>query len=159
SKNVLIVASTFPASPTDPVPAFVRDQINALKKAYPDMTFSVLAPHDARSHTKSFTEHETYDEYRFHYFWPFRAEKLAGRGIVPALKQNPFNYLLVPFLFVCEFFTLWRLCRRLRPDVIYAHWFTPQGITAGMVSRLAKIPFVYTSHSSDVAFLRKVPLI
>jgi glycosyltransferase involved in cell wall biosynthesis len=159
SKNVLVVASTFPASATDPVPAFVRDQITAFKKVYPDMTFSVLAPHDARSHTKSFTGHEAYNEYRVHYFWPFRAEKLAGRGIVPALKQNPFNYLLVPFLFACEFFALWRLCRKLRPDVIYAHWFTPQGITAGMVSSLTKVPFVYTSHSSDVAFLRKIPLI
>ena len=159
SKKILIVASTFPANNTDPVPAFVRDQILAFKKVYPDVAFSVLAPHDARSHTKSFTAHAAYDEYRFHYFLPFRAEKLAGRGIVPALKQNPLNYFLVPFLFASEFFALLRLVRKLRPDAIYAHWFTPQGITAGMVSRLTRVPFVYTSHSSDVAFLRKVPFI
>ena len=160
-KKVLIAASTFPAHESDPVPAFVRDQILAFKKVYPDMEFTVLAPHDSTSHTVKFKQHEAYDEYRFHYFWPFtHVERLAGgQGIVPALKENPLNYLLIPFFFVGEFFALLRLTRRLKPDVIYAHWFTPQGITGGAVSALTRVPFVYTSHSSDVAFLRKVPLV
>jgi glycosyltransferase involved in cell wall biosynthesis len=155
--RVLVVASTFPARDDDPVPAFVKDQVIAFKQAYPDMEFSVLAPHDARSQTPPYVKHTHYDEYRFHYIWPFRLEKLAGRGIVPALQENPARYALIPFLVGAEFFALLRLTRKLHPDVIYAHWFTPQGITAGMVSAVTGVPFVYTSHSSDVAILRKVP--
>src|SRR5262245_1537786 len=145
--RVLVVATTFPANDGDPVPAFIKHQVIALKAEYPDISLSVLAPHDARSHTVSFAKHGQYDEYRFHYFLPFRLERLAGRGIVPVLRQNPLYYGLVLFLVGAEFFALLRLCRRLRPDVVYAHWFTPQGITAGLVSVITHIPFAYTSHS------------
>src|SRR5690242_3865100 len=100
--KLLVVASTFPAGDTDPVPAFVKDQLIAFKKARPSLRISVLAPHDRRSATAGFRRWPEYDEYRFHYFWPFVAEKLAGRGIMPALRANPLNYLLIPFLFLGE---------------------------------------------------------
>jgi glycosyltransferase involved in cell wall biosynthesis len=157
--RILVIASTFPASDSDPVPAFVRDQIIALKNNNPKMEFSVLAPHDKRSKTRSFTKHESYDEYRFHYFWPFSLEKLAGRGIMPALKANPLNYLLIPFLFIGEFFALLWLTIKLKPTVIYAHWFTPQAINARWVGALTKTSFVFTTHASDVDVWHKIPLI
>jgi glycosyltransferase involved in cell wall biosynthesis len=156
-KKILVVAPAFPATDSDPIPAFVKDEIINLKKQYPELKFTVLAAHDWRTHTASFRRHDSYDEYRFHYFWPRRFEKLTSRGIMPTLKQNRIYYLQIPFLFVAEFFALLRLTRKIRPDVIYAHWFTLQGITAGCVSSLTKTPFVYTSHSSDVAVLHKVP--
>lgn len=158
NKTVLVLASTFPASDSDPVPAFVKDQIIALKKERPDTKFVVLAPHDARSRTRSFTQHESYDEYRFHYFWPHRLEKLAGRGIMPQLKKNPAYYLMIPFLFFGEWITTKRLVRQLQPDAVYAHWFTPQGVIAGMVAPRANIPFFITTHASDTAVWHKVPL-
>jgi glycosyltransferase involved in cell wall biosynthesis len=157
--KLLVVASTFPASESDPVPAFVRDQLIALKRLRPDLEISVLAPHDARSRTASHKRRELYDEYRFHYFWPFAAETLAGRGIMPALEANPLKYLLIPFLFIGEFAALLRLSRRLRPDVIYAHWFTPQGVIASWVSRMTGTPFVFTTHTSDVDVWRRIPWI
>lgn len=157
--KILVTASTFPSSDSDPVPAFVKDQIIALNDLDHNFTFSVLAPHDARSRTKSFTAHTHYDEYRFHYFWPFRFEKLAGRGIMPALKANPLNYLLIPFLFMGELVALLRLTNRLKPDMIYAHWFTPQAIAACWVGIFTKTPFVFTTHASDVDVWRKVPFV
>lgn len=157
-KHVLVVASTFPAHSRDSVPAFVRDQIVAMKAVDPELIFSVLAPHDQRSETKSFAHHDAYDEYRFHYFWPTRVEQLAGRGIMPALKANPLNYLVIPFLFVGEIIALFRLTHRLKPDVVYAHWFTPQAVTTELVSRLLRVPFVFTTHASDVAVWHKIPL-
>lgn len=157
--RILVVASTFPASDTDPVPAFVKDQVIALKKEYPDLELFVLAPHDVLSNTKDFTEHPQYSEFRFHYFWPRRFEKLAGRGIMPTLQKNPAYYAMIPFLILGEFFALFRLTQRLKPDVIYAHWFTPQSVTAGLVSMLTMRPFVYTTHSSDVLVWRKIPLV
>ena len=158
-KHVIVVTSTLPASKTDSVPEFVQEQVVALKKLYPEFVFTIVAPHDARSNTKPLVRHEHYFEYRFHYFWPRRLEKLAGHGIMPTLKKNPAYYLLIPFYIGAEFFALWRLTRRTKPDLLYAHWFMPQGITAGLVSMITKVPFVYTSHSSDVSILRRVPLL
>src|SRR5690606_29007499 len=101
--HILVVASTFPTKDNDPVPAFVKDQVIAIKKARPQLKFAVLAPHDARLKTESFKKHPEYDEYRFHYFWPRSLERLTGRGIMPALQSNKLSYLLVPFFLIFEY--------------------------------------------------------
>jgi glycosyltransferase involved in cell wall biosynthesis len=155
SGTVLVLASTFPANATDPVPAFVRDQVIAIKQLYPHLTVHVLAPHDQRSVTQTLTDHTDFVEHRFHYFWPRSAERLAGRGIMPALRENAALYAVVPFLFLGEFFAAARLVRALRPDVVYAHWFTPQAVVASWVSR--RTPFVFTTHASDVDVWRRIP--
>jgi glycosyltransferase involved in cell wall biosynthesis len=158
-QKLLVVASTFPSSETDPVPAFVRDQVIAIKKVQPDMQISVLAPHDKRSNTKSVTEHPEFTEYRFHYAWPANIEKLAGRGIMPALKANPLNYFLIPFLFIGEFIALLRLEKKIQPDVVYAHWFTPQAFVSRWVRIFTHTPFVFTTHASDVSVWKKIPIL
>ena len=158
--RVLVVASTFPASDTDAVPAFVKDQIKAMKQADESLEFTVLAPHDIRSRTKSITKHAAYNEHRFHYAWPRNIEKLAGQGgIMPNLQANPLNYLLIPALFVFEGISMYRLTRKLKPDLLYAHWFTPQAVVARIVSAVTSTPFVFTTHASDVAVWHKIPLI
>jgi len=154
---VLVVASTFPSSDDDPVPAFVRDQVRALTGEFPELDVYVLAPHDRRSHTRSRTRHAGFEEVRFHYALPRRAEVLAGRGIMPALRSNPWLYPVVPLLFLGELVAMLRETRRLRPAVIYAHWFTPQAVVASWVSRLTGVPFVFTTHASDVDVWRRVP--
>lgn len=156
-KNILLVTSTMPSSDSDPVPAFVKEQAIWLKKTYQDVNVTILAPHNAYSDTKSYSEHEHYSEYRFHYFWPFKWEKLTGRGIKPALDKNKLLYFQILPLFVCEFFSLWKHTRRLKPDLIYAHWFTPQAITGALVSKLTKTPMVFDTQASDVIVLKKIP--
>lgn len=158
-KKILVVTSTFPASDSDPVPAFVRDQVIAMNKTAPNLEFSVLAPHDKRSNTSTLSKHLHYTEYRFHYAFPHSLEKLAGRGIMPALQANPLNYLLILPLFIGELFATWRLTRQIKPDVLYAHWFTPQAIICALVSRYTGIPFIFTTHASDVAVWKKIPII
>lgn len=157
--RVLVVASTFPAADDDPVPAFVRDQVTAMHAASGDLEFHVLAPHDRRSGTVSRRSHRAYEEYRFHYLWPRRWEVLAGRGIMPALRERPALYAVLPLFVAAELVALARLARRLDPDVVYAHWFTPQGVTASWVARLVGARFVFTTHSSDVSVWRRVPLV
>ncbi|HCH34612.1 MAG: Glycosyltransferase [Candidatus Saccharibacteria bacterium GW2011_GWC2_48_9] len=156
--KILVVASTFPASDGDPVPAFVKDQVIALREHDASLVFDVLAPHDNRSGTKTKTIHPHYTEHRFHYMWPRKWEKLAGRGIMPALKQNPLNYAIVPFLFTGEFLALLSTASSTKPDIIYAHWFTPQAVNARIVGALLNIPFVLTTHASDVSVWKKIPL-
>jgi glycosyltransferase involved in cell wall biosynthesis len=123
----------------------------ALKRARPDWRFTVLAPHDARSRTTDHTEHDAFTEVRFHYVWPRRWESLAGRGIMPAIRRNPAQLLAVPALLWAEYRAIRRLVAADRPSVIYAHWFTPQAVTAWPVARRARLPLVFTTHASDVA--------
>lgn len=156
-RRVLVVASTFPADPSDPVPGFVRDQVIAMKECEPGIEFTVLAPHDRYTRTRRHVEHEHYTERRFHYAWPHRWEALTGRGILPALREKPLRYALVPGLFLGEFLALLRWTRTLAPDVIYAHWFTPQALSACAVSALTGVPFVFTTHAADVDVWHKVP--
>lgn len=157
--KLLITTSTFPVSDDDKVPAFVKDQAISLKKRFPENEILIHAPHNSHSQTwKHLSTNEHYKEYRFHYFWPWRWEQLAGRGIVPALRKNKFLYFQIPFLVMFQFFSLLRLTYREKPDVIYAHWFTPQAITSAVVSKITGTPIAFTTHASDVAVLHKFPL-
>ena len=159
ARHVLVLASTFPASESDPVPAFVRDQVIAMKALHPETQFTVLAPHDERSGTRDHVVHDDYDEHRFHYAWPRSLEQLTGRGIMPALKANKLLYAAIPLLFIGEYRATLRLARRVKPTLLYAHWFTPQAIVAGWVSKRTGIPFAFTTHASDVEVWRRIPVI
>lgn len=150
-KHVLVVASTFPSGPEDTVPRFVHDQVLALRRARPDWRFTVLAPHDARSATRDLVEHADFVERRFHYVWPRRWESLAGHGIMPAIRRNPLQLLAVPLLLWSERRAVRRVVREDRPDIVYAHWFTPQALTSAGVAEAAGVPLVFTTHASDVA--------
>lgn len=156
-QKLLIVTSTLPASSSDPVPAFVSDQVSALKQLHSDLDIHVLAPHNAYAKTHTKTKHQDYTEYRFHYLWPHRFELLTGRGIAPALKAHKWLYAVVPFLFLCEAIATYRSARRLKPDVLYLHWFMPQAVATFLVARRLHLPLVFTTHASDVAVLKKIP--
>jgi glycosyltransferase involved in cell wall biosynthesis len=156
--RVLVMASTFPASGTDEAPAFVRDLVIALKETYPEMALQVLAPH-FRDRTAPYTRHLHFEEFRFRYAAPRSLQRLTGRGIMPAITSDRRLLALVPVLFAAELAALLRHIRRERPDVIHAHWFTPQGVVAAIASRVTGVPFVLTTHSSDVQVWERVPLL
>lgn len=155
--KVLFTTSTIPSSNSDPVPAFVRDEAIWFKKLYPELDISVLAPHDAYGNTLAYRQHEYYEEYRFHYFWPFRWEKLTGKGIQPALKKNKLLYIQLPGLFIAEFFATWKIVKKNKPDIIYAHWFTPQALTGALVAKLTNTAFVFDTQASDAIVLKVLP--
>lgn len=155
--RVLFTTSTIPAHKNDPLPAFVRDEAIWMKKIHPDVKITVLAPHSAYSNTSSYQKHRYYDEFRFHYFWPFRFEFLTGKGIQPALKKYPWLYIQLPGLFLAEFLATLFYTIRLRPDVIYAHWFTPQAITSAMAAKITRTPLVFDTQASDAIVLKNLP--
>lgn len=155
-QRIIVVASTFPASDNDSVPAFVKDQVEAMHQVDPSVEYRVMAPHVA-SKTKSITRHLAFIEHRFHYALPRRFETLTAQGILPALKQQPLYYLLIPGLFIGEFIALLRLVRSLKPAYLYAHWFTPQAIVVSWVSHITGVPFVFTTHAADVDVWHRLP--
>jgi len=155
--KVLLLTSTFPKNNKDTVPSFVMDQIIKLKQNYSHMSFTVLVPHI--NDGLIIEDSEYFKQVRYHYFFPSRYEKLAGRGIVPSIKENKLRVFLVPFYFIFQVLNTIILVIRKKPDVIYAHWFTPQAISAYIVKLFFKIPYVFTTHAQDVIVLKKIPIL
>lgn len=156
--KIVVTTSTFPLDEHDVVPTFVRDQLRALSALDNALEIYVLIPH--HSYSAPMPDRRklaTHEEIRFHYFFPHRMEKLSGRGILPALKANPLLYGMIPFFLLGQRRALKRLCRQIKPDLIYAHWFMPQAVVAVGVARQFQIPLMFTSHASDVSILKKIP--
>jgi len=141
----------------DSVPRFVEDQVRFIRAQQPEIDIHVLVPHSAGASKQEDIGGVTV--YRFSYFWPLRWQKLVYPAILPNIKQKKRLIFQIPFLLFFEFLATWRFVRTLKPDFLYAHWFVPQGITAGIVSIITGVPCVFTSHSSDVEIMRKVPWI
>jgi len=156
--KILINTTTFPNSPESPVPAFVSDQIKAMYALDNNLDIDVLIPHHAYGDSMpNFRDMGTHKEIRYHYFLPRNLEKLAGRGILPALKEKPQRVGLIPFHLIFQYLALRKLCRKNRPDVVYAHWFMSPAIVSYFVCKTLKIPLIFTTHASDVSVLKKIP--
>lgn len=144
-RTILVFASTFPRWKDDTNPPFVYELSKRLTNEF---DVHVLAP--AYPGTKNYEVMDKMKVHRFHYFFP-KYEKLAGSGgILPTLKKNKWFYFQVPFFMISEFFALKRLVKKIKPDVIHAHWIIPQGFITALVHKLTGVPYVVTSHGSDI---------
>jgi glycosyltransferase involved in cell wall biosynthesis len=82
-------------------------------------------------------------------------QKLAyGSGIMPNLKRSPWLWIQVPFFLCSMFYSLIRLIRLERPDLIHAHWILPQGLIAILAKVFCRTSVVTTGHGTDVFALR-----
>jgi len=155
--KILIAASTYPRHSNDTLPTFIHDLAFHLLKQMPDSEIHVLAPHHqhARFHEKFGPIHV----HRFPYFLPLSWQRLAYPAILPNLKSSPWLWLQVPCLLTAELLALAWITWRVKPQFIYSHWFMPQGLNCGIISLFTGIPHVFTSHSSDVSVMRKIPVI
>ncbi|MCX7697837.1 MAG: glycosyltransferase [Candidatus Goldbacteria bacterium] len=144
-KKVLVLTSTFPRWKDDTLPPFVYELSKRLAE-YFDIT--VLAP--SYPGAKDFEIMDGMKVYRFHYFLrPF--EKLAGSGgILPVLKTKPLYYLVVPFFLLGEYLAARKIVKEIKPDIIHAHWIIPQGLIAYFIKKKYNVPYVVTSHGSDL---------
>lgn len=155
--SVLITASTLPRWESDVVPTFVLDQARSLFRLHPDLDVHILAPHhEGAAHCE---EVNGITLHRFRYFWPASMEKLVYPAILPNLRTHKWLIALVPFLMISEAIAIFCLCRKIRPQLLYSHWFMPQAVCGSAVARLLDIPHVFTSHSSDVEIMHKLPWI
>ena len=140
SIKVLFLASSYPRDEHDVAAVFLRYFAQSLV-AQGDQVH-VLAPADGKSAT-AITVH------RFQYF-PRRWQKLAyGSGIMPNLSHSPWLWLQVPFYLVAMLWTLLRLLRREKFDLLHAHWILPQGLIGILAKTIHPIPLVTTAHGAD----------
>jgi len=154
--KIVILTSTFPKNSLDNVPRFIETQIINLKNNFPNLEFYVLAPENTDSLQVLNTN--DYKQIRYRYFWPKYFQKFTNNGILNQIKKNRLYYLLIPFFIVGQFLALSRLVKQEKVDLIYAHWFFPQAVTAYIVSKIYNIQFSFTSHSSDLTIVdKKIP--
>jgi len=147
--TLLVLTSTFPRRLNDTTPPFVFELCCHL---LPHFDVTVLTP-AARGAPETDTLSGVTVR-RFHYFWPPSLERLTDGAMLENLGRRPWLLLQAPFLVLFELVAALRLARAMRPDVIHAHWFVPQGIVAALVGRMLRIPVVLTAHGGDVYGLR-----
>lgn len=145
SLKVLLLTSSYPRNETDNSSIFLRYLAQNLAKN--NVETHVLAPDDVLVQGAKIDN--GVQTHWFQYL-PRRWQKLAyGSGILPNLKKNKFLYLQVPFFVLAMFVSLFLLCRKIKPDVIHAHWIIPQGFIAVIVGKLLNIPVIATAHGGD----------
>jgi len=143
--KVLMLTSSYPRNDSDNSSVFLRYLASSLTQQQVDV--HVLAP------DHSLVDHIELDagvtNHWFQYL-PKQWQQLAyGSGILPNLKRNKLLYLQIPFFLTTMLFSLFILCKRIKPDVIHAHWVIPQGFIAIMVGKLLNIPVIATAHGGD----------
>jgi glycosyltransferase involved in cell wall biosynthesis len=145
-KKILVLASTFPRWKNDTIPPFVFELEKRLAK---DFEIHVLAPHDKGA--KKYEIMEQVHVHRFQYFWPAKYETLcSGGGILPNLKRNKLLYIQALTLILFELIAAIKLVKKLKIDLIHAHWIIPQGIVAYTLKKFYNISYIVTTHGGDI---------
>lgn len=145
--RLLVLTSTFPRWQDDHEPAFVFELARRLTDSF-DVT--VLAPHAPGAADAECMDGVSVE--RFHYA-PERLELLAYDGGIPSkLKRRPWLSLLVPWFLTAQLLAAFRMMRRLRPDVVHAHWLLPSGLIGALLQEMpgAEFRLVVTAHGADV---------
>ena len=143
--RVLHLTSSFPRSRGDTPGLFILDLTASLAAAGLDV--HVLAPHDRGAATVD--EIDGVSVRRFRYA-PSRMEKLAYRGGLLANVRKPLRAPLVPAFVAAYRRAAIAEAKRLRPDVIHAHWWFPGGVVGLAAARETDTPLLITLHGSDV---------
>jgi glycosyltransferase involved in cell wall biosynthesis len=95
----------------------------------------------------------------YRYIWPARLHQLGYmRSMQSDLALRLNSYLLSPGFFAAGTAKVLRDARRLRPDVLHAHWLLPNGFIAAIASQRLGIPLVISVPGSDAQVAGKNPL-
>jgi glycosyltransferase involved in cell wall biosynthesis len=143
--RALQLTSSFPRYDGDVSGLFIRDVCETLAGA--GVEVHVVAPHDAGAARRE--ELGRLHVRRFKYA-PEALETLAHRGGLLAAVRSKKRLPLVPAFMAAYLWSAWREARRVRPDLLHAHWWFPGGFVGTFVSKLTGIPLVVTLHGSDV---------
>lgn len=148
--RVLVLTTTFPARPGDGTPAFVLDLARSLAA---DFDVHVVTPRVPGASRREVVDGVSVE--RFAYF-PRRWERIADGATLPNLRAQPWRFPEFCCLLARFQWCAWRARRRLRPDVVHAHWLLPAGLVAATAA--GRAPIVVTVHGVDVHALPVAPI-
>ena len=149
--KVCILTSSFPRFKKDHAGIFIYHLSMWLAKKGIEVV--VISPHD-----NGFAISERWDGIRiirFPYFFPLKYQRLCyGAGIPQNVKRNLIAKIQIPLFIISEIiFSLW-VIKKLKMDIIHAHWSLPQGLTGLICKNVLKVACVTTLHGSDIHGLR-----
>jgi glycosyltransferase involved in cell wall biosynthesis len=145
--KVIVITTSFPLTSISRSGIFVKKLISH----FPDIIKAeVITPDD--SETLPNSTFYNYSITRFRYA-PKQYQKLAHGpgGILSALKEKKWTYLLLPSFFTAIFVTSLRHARKA--DLIYANW-SINGAIGGIVGAITQKPVVTTLRGTDVNKLK-----
>jgi len=144
--RIAVVTSSYPRFKGDGIAPFVQSISEALSER--GHRVQVLAPYDidVRPNLESKIK-----VHRFKYAWSKESHLMGhARALRGDVKLRPIILLLLPLFLLAEIINLIRLCRKMKAQVIHAHWVLPNGFPAAIVSKLLGIPLVISLHGSDI---------
>lgn len=136
---------------------FVYEQISMLAGLNSNSEFYILAPYDYRLKNINNNPKKNIHVIYFKYICPRTLCQLNAEGIWPAIKHRPLKVTLLPLMVIFFIFNAIYITTKVKPNLIYAHWLTPQAIVACITSIITRTPFSFTSHASDAEILHKLP--
>ena len=141
--NVLVITTSFPLNSASRSGIFVKKLICNFP---PTIQVTVITP-DSSKPSANDEKHE-YTLIRFRYA-PKKLQQLAHGpgGIVVALTEKKWTFLLLPFFLSAAFIVSFR--QALKADVIYANW-SVNGVIGGIVGTMTRTPVVTTLRGTDV---------
>jgi glycosyltransferase involved in cell wall biosynthesis len=152
--KIAVIASSYPRFPGDGTAPFVKSISEHLAKQGHEI--EVVAPYDPAVRE---VDQGRVRVHRFRYIWPESLHIMGhARSLDADVRLRPLSYLLLPFFLLGAFITLMRVTGKQKSQVIHAHWVIPNGLVAGWVASIRKIPFIISLHGSDIYVARKNPL-
>jgi glycosyltransferase involved in cell wall biosynthesis len=157
--NILFLTSSLPRFKGDSQAPFVLEQAIAWKQAQPKDKVIILAPDDSILPKKEETVQGVLIK-RYSYFWPRNFQRLVYRPTIYLnIMRNKLFAIFIPFLLFWQTIAGIRLVRKENINLIYAHWFIPQGLVAFFIYLFCRQKYVVHNHSSDLRIIRRVPFI
>jgi len=145
--KVLILTSSFPASPGDYYGNFIFELSKSLQKEGVDIV--IVCPHHPCS--KFLENWEGMKIYRFPYFFPFSAQKLRSRGgLLSVIKKSHLAKLQIPLFVLFELAYTVVIAHKEKVDVIHSHWIIPQGMIGAICKKITKVKHIISIHGSDI---------
>lgn len=144
--RICIFSHTFPRFPGDTATPFMEN----LARAFGELGHKVyvLVPFDPEIRTES---RGPYRLVTYKYIFPNSLHILGyARTFKEAKTIGLITYLIAPLMYLFGFIALLRLVRKVKIDIISAHWLVPNGFIAHFVKLVTKVPYVASIPGADV---------
>lgn len=151
--NILTITSLYPNHIDSKLGIFIETRLNALKKHYPDIKHTVIAP--VPWFPFSNDAFGQYGKYAM-----VKGEEIRGETKI----YHP-KYLVIPKvgMLLTPFFMALSIALKLRAirkngcdvDVIDGHYFYPDGVAIALANQFFRIPFTLTARGTDLNLIPK----
>jgi glycosyltransferase involved in cell wall biosynthesis len=144
----LSLTSSYPRFRGDPTAPFIESIVTHIARQGPEV--HLVLPEHREWRRPAVDDRVHFHTYRYS---PLRSWTPWGysQSLEAGVKLHRSLYGLAPFVFYSARRTCLALARRVRFDVVHAHWLMPNGVIAAAVSERIGLPLVISLHGSDIS--------